>query len=147
MAGSESDPSFDQGEVHLLLRNNEIGTANYACVGTLDIKNAAHISTRDLYFLLLALDDLQLSTPVFVLRGLANRAGKNHNNLQVCSHSFSPSNVRSVVEIFGPLQSEQRQRTQRYPLCHNSWRNGLTGSFHRTSAAIGPNACRLVSSA
>jgi hypothetical protein len=103
MAGGESGSLFHQGEVHLLLRNNEIGTANYTCVGTLDIENAAHISSWDPHFLLLALDDLQLSAPVFILGRLANRAGQNHNNLQPCSHLFSPSNVGFVVESFGPL--------------------------------------------
>ena len=56
-----------QREGHLLLGDHEIGTADYTCVGALDIEYAAHIRARDLHLLLLALDDLQLCTPVFVL--------------------------------------------------------------------------------
>ena len=75
---------FRQREVHLLLRNNEIGTAHYTCVGALDIENAAHIRARDLHFLLLALDDLQLSAPVFILGTSATRNGEYDINLQPC---------------------------------------------------------------
>ena len=56
-----------QREGHLLLGYHEIGTADYTCVGALDIEYAAHVRAWDLHLLLLALDDLQLRAPVFVL--------------------------------------------------------------------------------
>jgi hypothetical protein len=53
---------------NLLLGNGQVRTTNYTCMGTLDIEDAADVCPRDLHSLLLALDDLQLRAPVFILK-------------------------------------------------------------------------------
>jgi hypothetical protein len=67
---------------HLLLGDSQVRTANYACMGTLDVEYAAYICPRDLHSLLLALDDLQLCAPVFILTKLANSKAKRQNDVR-----------------------------------------------------------------
>jgi hypothetical protein len=82
MAEGGSGRDLKSRTQNLLLGDGQVRTANNTCVGTLDVEDAADVCPRDLHSLLLALDDLQLRAPVFILQKSANYKAKHQSNVR-----------------------------------------------------------------